>query len=122
MAIGAITTVGKFVYRYRKQIYQVLVAQDRAINKSFKIGGYSKWTTAGVRHGALAGSAIGTLLSNTAEDSPGNGFQTIQPAKQPSSYQQDKTRSGSTRRYSSRYNSKCKPNYNNRYSNARRYN
>ena len=70
--VGRIVQTG---FKYRKQIYRTLVAQDRAIDKAFKVGGYSRATRYGVRHGALAGSIIGTVISNLAPETPGNEFQ-----------------------------------------------
>ncbi len=74
MVLGAGIRIAQTVFRYRKYIYRTLVAQDRAIDKAFKVGGYSRQTRYGARHGALAGSVIGTIISN-APDSPGNEFQ-----------------------------------------------
>ncbi len=73
--IPAAIKIAQTVFRYRKYIYRTLVAQDRAIDKAFKVGGYSRQTRYGARHGALAGSIIGTLISNNAPDSPGNELQ-----------------------------------------------
>ncbi len=66
--------IASTVFKYRKYIYRTLVAQDRAIDKAFKVGGYSRQVRYGARHGALAGSLIGTVISNNAQDSPGNEF------------------------------------------------
>ncbi len=67
--------IAQTVFRYRKYIYRTLVAQDRAIDKAFKVGGYSRQVRYGARHGALGGSLIGTLISSSAPDTPGNEFQ-----------------------------------------------
>ncbi len=89
MIIGIVTGIGKIAFRYRKQIYRVLVAQDRAIDRAFKVGGYSRQTRFGARHGALAGSIIGSLISNNAPDTPGNDNVIFQ--KRPRKPQQSKT-------------------------------
>ncbi len=94
---GAIK-VAQTVYKYRKYIYRTLVAQDKAIGFGWKTGGYSKWTSAGIRHGALAGSVIGTLLSNQAEDTPGNGIQTPFKKQQYAPSKSYQTRSRYTKR------------------------
>ncbi len=88
--IGRALQVG---FKYRKQIYRVLVAQDRAIDRAFRVGGYSRQTRYGARHGALAGSLIGTFLPNFAPDTPGNEFQKPFQKKQPSARKSYQTRS-----------------------------
>ncbi len=60
--ISGVIQAGKIVYRFRKQIYRTLVAQDRAIDRAFKIGGYGRQTRYGARHGALAGSVAGAFI------------------------------------------------------------
>ncbi len=75
MVFGQILKIGTTVFRYRKYIYRTLAAQDRAIDKAFKVGGYSRQTRYGARHGALAGSVIGSLISSNAPDTPGNELQ-----------------------------------------------
>ncbi len=72
MVLGLGIKVAQAVFKYRKYIYRTLVAQDRAIDKAFKIGGYSRQVRYGARHGAIGGSTIGTLLSNSSPDTPGN--------------------------------------------------
>ncbi len=106
----------KTVWRFRKQIYKGLVAQDKIIGTTWKIGGYSKWTSAGVRHGALAGSTVGGLIGYQGEDS-GNA---IQKPQSPSSNQVNKAYYRQPRRYSSRSKNICSPRYRRRYSNSRR--
>ncbi len=107
MVIGTAIKVASTVFKYRKYIYRTLVAQDRAIDKAFKIGGYGRQTRFGARHGAVAGSVIGTLITQGA--TPGNDV--VSPPKPRSSIQTDttsKTRSRRTRRSGSRrycYNS-----------------
>ncbi len=106
--------IASTVFKYRKYIYRTLVAQDRAIDKAFKVGGYSRQVRYGARHGALAGSIIGTIISDTSPDSPGNGiqkpFRKQSPTRKP--YQ---TRS----RQSIRYGARCRPDYKS-YSSSRR--
>ncbi len=100
MVLGpVIVQVAKTVFKYRKYIYRTLVAQDRAIDKAFRIGGYGRQARRGVRHGALAGSVIGTIIG-VAPDTPGNGVQTPF-RKLPKTNPQDQTR----RRYSGGYTS-----------------
>ncbi len=101
MVIGIVGRIASTAFKYRKQIYRVLVAQDRAIDRSFKTGGYSRSTRYGVRHGALAGSIIGTIITANAPDSPGNELQEPFQKKQPSANKQNKTRYRSTARYRS---------------------
>ncbi len=106
--IPAAIKIAQTVFRYRKYIYRTLVAQDRAIDKAFRVGGYSRQTRYGARHGALAGSLIGTLISNQAEDTPGNGIQ--KPFSKQPKYQTSKpykTRVRRTRR--------CGPGYQQEY-------
>ncbi len=101
MAIGPAIKVAQTVYKYRKYIYRTLVAQDRAIDKAFKIGGYGRQTRYGVRHGIAAGSVVGTLITQGA--TPGNDV--VSPPKPRSSIQTDstsKTRNRRTRRSGSR--------------------
>ncbi len=106
MSIQAGIKVAQTVYKYRKFIYRTLVAQDRAIGKTWTYGGYSKWTSAGIRHGAFIGSIVGTLI---APDSPGNdnGIPQIQPRKLPTTSKSYKTRS--------RQSVYCRPEYKRRY-------
>ncbi len=80
------------------------MAQDRAIDKAFRVGGYGRQTRYGVRHGALAGSIIGTLISDTDNQLNGNGIQkTIRKPKQTTTGKSYKTRS----RRSTRFTPKC---------------
>ena len=81
--------IAQIVYKNRQTIYKVLIAQDKAIGGAYRKGGYGKATTYGVRTGAAAGGLIGSIISNVAEDTPGNGFQTpLQPKSTPrSTYQ-----------------------------------
>ncbi len=113
MVLGPAIKIAQTVFKYRKYIYRTLVAQDRAIDKAFKVGGYSRQTRYGARHGALAGSIIGTIISNNAPDTPGNELQIpFQKSRQQftprKSYQ---TRSRRTSRTDSRY---CVQRYPNR--------
>jgi len=102
MVVGAIAqgiyTGAKIVFRYRRQIYKTLVAQDRAIDRAFKVGGYGKQTRRGARHGALGGSLIGSVIKNEF-GSPMDGFQTSLQPKRDTPYQ---TRRGFSKRNRSR--------------------
>ncbi len=106
MALGGAIAVGKFAWRYRKYIYRTLVAQDKAISSAFTKGGYSKWTTAGVRHGALAGSVIGSIITNPFGNND-NGFST--PKYVPKTGGFSKAYSGFARRYTPKRKTKCYP-------------
>ncbi len=101
--IGSAIKIAQTVFRYRKQIYRTLMAQDRAIDRAFKVGGYGRQTRYGARHGAGGGAIIGTLISNNADDSPGNGIQKI-PRKQYPSSTPYKARRGYSVRTDARYN------------------
>ncbi len=97
MVLGQILKVGSVIIKHRKAIYAVLTAQDRYIDKAMKAGRYGLQARRGVRHGALAGSVIGSFINN-APDSPGNGIQT--PFfKQPKTSKPYQTRRRSTKRY-----------------------
>ena len=99
--IGAAIKIAQTVYKHRQTIVKVITAQDKYISTAWKAGGYHKATIYGIRTGAGAGALIGSLLSNQAEDSPGNG--SIFPGKdvqQPTPYKSYKTRSRySTKRF-----------------------
>ncbi len=72
--------VVKQVYKHRQQIYRVLSAQDKYIDKSMRLGGYGKAARWGVRHGALVGSLTGSLI---APDTPGNDDAQISKPRKP---------------------------------------
>ncbi len=95
--------IAQTVFKYRKYIYRTLVAQDRAISQAFKYGGYSKWTTRAVRHGALSGSVIGSLISNNAPDTPGNGI------SEPFRKQRSVPTSGKSYQTRRRWSTRCPP-------------
>ncbi len=92
--IRPIIVAGQILWKYRTQIYKIVVAQDKTISKAWQ--GYGKATNWGVRTGAGAGSLIGSLITNTAEDTPGNGIpkttQKLPPTSKPY-----KTRGGYSR-------------------------
>ncbi len=117
MVFGIGLRIFQQAFRYRNQIYKVLSAQDRAIGTAARIGGYGRQAQRGVRHGALAGSVIGTVLSEFGDDIE-DGFQKRQL---PTSRKYPKTRN----RYSSRNNSRCptdfRPRRRRRQSNSYRY-
>ncbi len=103
--IPLIAQVGKAVFKYRRQIYSVITAQDRAIKAGFRGTKISKATQYGWRSGAAAGGLLGSLINNDADDSPGNVIQ--KPfSKRPSRSTTNK--SYQTRgRYSRRSGSRC---------------
>ncbi len=107
-------------FKYRKQIYAVASAQDRAIKGAFVGSRVSKAAQYGWRSGAAAGGLIGSYITNDTEDTPGNGISTQKPKQYPpgKSYQ---TRNRFTKRNYSRYSNKCKPYNKYRYTNNRRY-
>ncbi len=63
------------LWKYRKQIYGVVSAQDRYIKSAFVGTRVSKAAQYGWRSGAAAGGLVGGLITNQAEDSPGNAIQ-----------------------------------------------
>ncbi len=102
MVLGQIIiTAAKYGIKYRKQIYKVLTAQDKYIGQAWRRGGYGRQAQYGVRSGALAGSVIGTIISNYADDSPGNGIQKTF-VKRPKTGTPYKARSGPSVRSSGR--------------------
>ncbi len=54
--------LGRLAFKYRKQIYRVLSAQDRYVDRAMRYGRFSKATRYGVRHGLTAGTIVGTIL------------------------------------------------------------
>ena len=105
--LGPAIKIAQTVYKHRQSIYRVIVAQDKAIGGAYRKGGYGKATQYGVRTGAGAGALIGSLISNQAEDTPGNGISTF-PKKIPKrnpSRSTYKTRGRQTRRCYPRYQS-----------------
>ncbi len=102
MVIGIGVKIIQTAFRYRNQIYKVLTAQDRAINSAMRVGGYGRQATRGVRHGALAGSVIGTVLSEFGDDVEDFGFSS---PKQPVSTSRKYTKTRS--RYSRRTDFRC---------------
>ncbi len=120
MVIAAAVRIASTVFKYRKYIYRTLVAQDRAIDKAFKIGGYGRQTRYGARHGIVAGTVLGSLINNQSPDSPGNGISTPFRKRSPpsKSYQ---TRSRQSVHYSTRCRTENKYGRNGRQSNYRRY-
>ncbi len=61
--VGIGIRVAQTAFKYRKYIYRTLVAQDRAIDKAYRFGGYGRQVRYGVRHGLVAGTIAGTVLS-----------------------------------------------------------
>ncbi len=99
MVIGIGIKILQTAFRYRNQIYKVLSAQDRAIGTAARIGGYGRQAQRGVRHGAIAGSVIGTVLSEFGDDIE-DGFQTAKPVSTSRKY--SKTFNRRPRRFSPR--------------------
>ncbi len=99
MVLGQVLKVATVAWRYRKQIYAVISAQDRYIKTATTYGRWSKSASWGWRTGATGGSLVGGLITNDGEDSPGNAIQKqtkIQPVnKTRATY---KTRGRRTRR------------------------
>ncbi len=85
--------VAQQLWKYRKQIYSVVSAQDRYIKGAFVGTRVSKAAQYGWRSGAGAGSIIGSYITNDAEDTPGNGVQKpIQKVTTPSKSYQTRNR------------------------------
>ncbi len=105
MTLGSIIKIGAGiagqVFKHRKAIYTVLTAQDRYIDRAMKAGRYGLQARRGVRHGALAGSVIGSFITNT-DDGLGNGIQKpvqpVNPSRPP-----HKARGGFSRRSNARH-------------------
>ncbi len=99
MVLGGIVVgvkIAQKVWKYRKQIYSVISAQDRYIKGAFVGTRVSKAAQYGWRSGAALGGLTGSLI---APDTPGNDIApTVFPKKQPSSYKSYKTRYRRTRR------------------------
>ncbi len=74
MVLGAAVRIARTVFKHRKLIYKTLVAQDRAIDKAARIGGYGRQARMGLRHGAVGGSFAGSLISSPGEED-NNGLQ-----------------------------------------------
>ncbi len=74
-----IYNAGKLIFRYRKQIYSVVSAQDRYIKGAFVGTRVSKSAQYGWRSGAAIGGLVGSYIKLDADDSPGNGIQTKKP-------------------------------------------
>ncbi len=101
--------IAQQVWKYRKQIYAVVSAQDRYIKGAFVGTRVSKAAQYGWRSGAAAGGILGSLNYKPAEDSPGNGLSTQIP-KKPTTGKSYKARGRSTRRSSNRRFNRCNPN------------
>ncbi len=104
--MALVSTIIKEVVKYASRYYRL---EGKAFNKLYTGFPQSKTIGRGVRHGLTGGSIVGSLI-NTAEDTPGNGFQT--PFfKQPKTGSQNKARNRPTKRYYSRNTIRCKPDY-----------
>ncbi len=113
MVYGAIARGISLGWRYRKQIYAVITAQDRAIKGAFVGTRVSKAGQWGWRTGAGAGSLIGSLITEDDGINDDDGLQK-EYVKVPSPGKYSKTRGGSTRstyrgREVGRYHSKRCP-------------
>ncbi len=101
MVISILATTIRLAFRYRKGIYKVLTAQDRAIGSAWRKGGYGRQTQYGVRTGAAAGTLTAPFITNIAPDSPGNELQKpIQKKQQYTSRPSNQTRNRPTTRSS----------------------
>ncbi len=85
-----------------RRYYQL---EGKAFNKLYTGFPKSRSIGRGVRHGLTVGSVTGSLITNDADDSPGNGIQKTIPKQYPASTP-IKTRRGYTRRNGSCYPSK----------------
>ncbi len=121
MVLGTAIRIGQTVFKYRKYIYRTLVAQDRAIDKAFKIGGYGRQTRYGARHGSVIGTVIGSLINTNAPDSPGNEFQKPFQRQRPTASTPYKTRSRFSTRTRTKRTSGCPPGCGQRRSRSGKY-
>ncbi len=118
MALYGAIKIGQLAFKYRKVIYKVLTAQDRAIGSAYRRGGYGKATQYGVRTGAGIGALSAPFIPNYAPDTPGNGIQKIFQ-KQPTTRKPYKARN----RYPKRADSSIRTyRSNRRYCRQPRYN
>ncbi len=81
--------VAQQIWKYRKQIYAVVSAQDRYIKGAFVGTRVSKAAQYGWRSGAAAGGLLGSYI--TVNDNQLNDIAPIPQAK-PKTYTPDKTR------------------------------
>ncbi len=79
MVISVLATTIRLAFRYRKVIYKVLTAQDRAIGSAWRKGGYGRQAQYGARTGALVGTVVGAFI---APDTPGNTIELFPSKKQ----------------------------------------
>ncbi len=112
MPIGTLVgpIIREFVKSQARNLYQVLRAQDRILDYTYrKTGLYNRGVVRGLKHGLAGGQIIGgTLKLGLAPDSPGNEFsEPVQKRRQ-----RDTSRTpNQTRR---RYPNRCPPRYKNR--------
>ncbi len=119
MVLGQILKVATTVIKYRRQIYRVITAQDRYIDKAMRARGYGRQARYGVRHGALAGSLLGTLI---APDTPGNDDAVSKRQYGPKTYPPNKTRRGQASRSGTSRTKQYYPDICKRYTRPRKYN
>ncbi len=119
MVLGVIAKGIQLGFRYRKQIYRIISAQDRYIDKSMRLGDYGRQARWGVRHGATVGSIVSSYINTVAEDTPGNAIQ--KKLQQPKTSKPYKARSRRPSGYNRRDN--CDPRFdkNCRRSSNRKY-
>ncbi len=114
MVISILGTGIRLGWRFRKTIYKILTAQDRAIGSAWKRGGYGRQSRYGVRTGAALGTLTAPFITNLAPDTPGNELQKpIQKRQLATPRKPYKARSGRSTSNDSRY-SKRQFNYQNR--------
>ncbi len=90
MVIGPIIKeIAKAAIRYGSKYY---AAEGKAFNRLYTGFHQSKTIGRGVRHGLTAGSIVGSLISNEAPDTPGNGIFPQKPRYVSKTYKQNKTR------------------------------
>jgi len=107
MVLGQILKIGSTILKHRRTIYTVLTAQDRYIDKAMKIGRYGKAARYGVRHGALGGSLVGSLISQDSPTEPS----AFQKRKFPKTNKFDKTysrRFRGTKQYKQQQRYRCR--------------
>ncbi len=120
MVISIAWTGIKLGFRYRKALYKILTAQDRAIGSAWKRGGYGRQTRYGVRTGAAVGTLVAPFITNIAPDSPGNELQKpVQKRQRPQTYKPHQTRGRRTTRSYPERPSVCYPNQSRRQSRYR---
>ncbi len=101
---AVIGPIVRTAWKYRKYIYRTLVAQDRAIDKAMRYGGFSRQARYGVRHGVAAGTTIGTIISQTTGTTPDDAPEL---PIQRNGFASNKFSQKYSRRYSTRNRCRC---------------